>query len=76
MWVCRGLAELVVDAVVPRPDEDGVLHGEAVDQHEEDAEGQPRLVRAVRPQPVRARRHALQQELASNKALTNSWDIG
>ena len=60
MGVGGGLAELVVDAVVPRPDQDGVLHGQAVDQHEEDAQRQPRLVRAVRPQPMRTRRHALQ----------------
>ena len=60
MGVSRGLAELVVDAVVPRPHEDGVLHGKAVDQHEENAEGQPRLVRAVSPEPMRTCRHTLQ----------------
>ena len=54
-----GLAELVVDAVVPRPHVDRVLHGEAVDQHQEDAQGQARLVRAVRPQAVGSCCHAL-----------------
>ena len=58
--VGRGLAELVVDPVVPRPHVDRVLHGEAVDQHEEDAQGEPRLVGAVRPEAVGPRRHALQ----------------
>ena len=62
MWVGRGLAELVVDAVVPRPHVDRVLHGEAVDQHEEDAQGQARLVGAVRPEAMRSRRHALRRQ--------------
>ncbi len=57
-----GLAELVVGAVVPGPHVDGVLRGHAVGQHEEDAQREARLVRAVRPQAVRARRHALQPE--------------
>ena len=59
MGVGRGLAELVVDAVVSRPDVDGVLHGEAVDQHQEDTQGQACLVGAVRPEAVRTCRHAL-----------------
>ena len=38
--VGRGFTELVVDPVVPRPMEDGVLHGDAVAQHQDDAQGE------------------------------------
>ena len=53
-----GLRVLVVDAVVTSPFQNVVLHGDAVEAHEQDAHRQPRLVALVRPQPVRARRHA------------------
>ena len=62
--VGRGFTELVVDPVVPRPHQDRVLHGDAVGQHQEDAQGERRLVRSVRPEPVGPRRYALEWKVA------------
>ncbi len=33
MRICIGVAVLVMHSVVPRPHEDGVLHGAGVEQH-------------------------------------------
>ena len=60
VWVGWRLAELVVDPVVPRPHQDRVLHGDAVGQHQEDAQGERRLVGSVRPEPVGSRCYALE----------------
>ena len=54
------LAELVVDPVVPRPHVDRVLHGDAVGQHQENAQGKGRLVRPVRPETVGSCCYALE----------------
>jgi hypothetical protein len=53
-----GLRELVVDAVVAGPVVDAALVGDGVGQHEEEADGEAGLVRAVGPQPVDADRDA------------------
>ena len=67
------LAELVVDPVVPRPHQDRVLHGDAVGQHQEDAQGERRLVRSVRPEPVGSRCYALESG-TSNQTSTNTGE--
>ena len=64
MGVGWRLAELVVDPVVPRPHQDRVLHGDAVGQHQEDAQGERRLVGSVRPESVGPRRYALEWKVA------------
>ena len=43
------LAELVVDPVIARPNEDWVLHGDAVGQHQENAQRKWGLVWSMRP---------------------------
>ena len=54
------LAELVVDPVVPRPHVDRVLHGDAVGQHQENAQRKGCLVRSVRPETVGSCCYALE----------------
>ena len=52
------LGELVVRPVVAGPGVDGVLPRHRVGRHQQQPQRQPRLVGAVRPEPVRARRDA------------------
>ena len=52
------LRELVVGPVVAGPGVDGVLPRHRVGRHQQQPQRQPRLVGAVRPQPVRPRRDA------------------
>ena len=56
------LAELVVDPVIARPHVDRVLHGDAVAQHQENAQRKRRLVRSVRPQTVGSCCYALKSK--------------
>ena len=42
----------MVGPVVPGPGVDGVLPGHGVGQHQQQPQGQPRLVGAVRPEAV------------------------
>ena len=55
------LAELVVDPVIARPHVDRVLHGDAVGQHQEDAQRKGCLVRSVRPETVGSCCYALER---------------
>ena len=59
--VGRRLAELVVDPVIARPHVDRVLHGDAVGQHQEDAQRKGCLVRSVRPETVGSCCYALER---------------
>ena len=61
----RRLAELVVDPVVARPHVDRVLHGDAVAQHQENAQRKGRLVRSVRPQTMGTCCYALESDKLS-----------